>query len=242
MRAIVLAGGLGTRLRQRVPEVPKAMAPVAGRPFLSYLLDRLIAGGVLEIVLALGYRADPIMAHFGSTYRNAALTYLVEREPLGTGGAVAHAVSSLGEEPVLVQNGDTFVDIAYDGLLKWYQQAPVDMAMVLAKVPDTSRYGAVLVERDRVRGFAEKGRAGDGYINAGVYVIRPAVIARFGLAGRFSLETDLLQRHCAALSPAAYFTAAFFIDIGVPEDYERAQRELPASAASPAATRLRPSA
>lgn len=232
MKAIVLAGGLGTRLQQRVPGLPKSMAPVAGRPFLCHVLDRLIAGGIAEIVLALGYRADVISAHFGSRYRGAALSYSVEAEPLGTGGAVANAARALGRETVLVQNGDTFIDIDYGALLDWHRQAPADAAMVLARVADTARYGAVVVEGGRVRGFAEKGGTGAGWINAGAYLIRPDVFGAFGLSGRFSLEADLLQRHCEALSPRAYLTEAFFIDIGIPEDYERAQRELPALARS----------
>lgn len=228
MKAVVLAGGLGTRLQQRVPGLPKALAPVAGRPFLCHVLDRLIAGGMREIVLALGHRADLVMAHFGSDYGGATLRYSVEAEPLGTGGALANALRTMGDGAALVQNGDTFIDIDFGELLRWYLDSPADAAMVLTRVADVARYGAVLVGNGRVLGFAEKGRHGGGWINAGVYFIHPAVFARFGLSGRFSLEADLLQRHCAALSPRAYLSDAFFIDIGIAEDYERAQRELAA--------------
>ncbi len=238
MRAIVLAGGLGTRLQQRVPGLPKPMAPVAGRPFLSYVLDRLIAGGMTQITLALGHRAERIRSHFGHTYRQAVLTYVVENEPLDTGGATASAVGG-SDDPVLVQNGDTYLALDYAALLRWYGQSPSDAAIVLTRVPDAARYGTVVVEEDRVRGFVEKGRGGEGWINAGVYLLRPSVFAKFGLSGRFSLETDLLQRHCAALAPRAYFSEAFFVDIGVPEDYDRAQRELPAFDASPSAMRVK---
>ena len=111
MKAIVLAGGLGTRLKKRVPELPKPMAPVAGSPFLEYVLDRLVAGGVSEIILSIGYMANVIMAHFEHTYRTAVVSYAVETEPLGTCGAIAHALRGKGDDPVLVLNGDTFLNI-----------------------------------------------------------------------------------------------------------------------------------
>jgi D-glycero-alpha-D-manno-heptose 1-phosphate guanylyltransferase len=226
MKAVVLAGGLGTRLRERVPELPKPMAPVAGRPFLEYLLDRLVKGGVREICLSVGYRSEAVMAHFGHAYRGAAIRYAVEAEPLGTGGAIAHAAQ--GADPVLVLNGDTLLDIDYGALLRWYAEASARVAMVLRAVPDVARYGSVLVADGRVSGFLEKGRGGPGLINAGVYIVQPEVFAAFGLSGKFSFEADLLQAHCAALSPRAWVADAYFIDIGVPEDYDRAQHELPA--------------
>ncbi|OIR06730.1 D-glycero-alpha-D-manno-heptose 1-phosphate guanylyltransferase [mine drainage metagenome] len=228
MRAVVLAGGLGTRLRERVPDLPKPMAPVAGRPFLEYLLDRLIAGGIDEITLSVGYRAEAIAAHFGDRYRGAVLRYARETEPLGTGGAIIHALRGEGPEPVLVLNGDTFLDIDVRALIRWYQAAPARVAMVLRQTPDVSRYGSVVLSGDRVTGFAEKGRTGPGLINAGIYVLTPGVLAAWGPPEKFSFEADILQRHCDTLRPRAFVTDAYFIDIGVPEDFDRAQRELPA--------------
>jgi len=228
MKAIVLAGGFGTRLRERVPDLPKPMAQVAGRPFLEYVLDRLVRGGVDEICLSIGYRADAITAHFGRSYRGAAVGYAVESEPLGTGGGIAHALRENSGEPVLVLNGDTLLDIDYAELARWYEKQPAPVAMVLREVPDVARYGSVLVSDGRVSGFLEKGKSGPGLINAGVYIVQPGVFEAFGLSGRFSFEADLLQRHCQALSPRAWVTNAYFIDIGVPEDYDRAQHELPA--------------
>jgi D-glycero-alpha-D-manno-heptose 1-phosphate guanylyltransferase len=231
MKAVVLAGGLGTRLRERVPDLPKPMAPVAGRPFLAYVLDALVRDGFSAIVLSVGYRWEAIQAHFGSSYRGAAITYAVEEEPLGTGGAVAHAFAEAGitgTQPALVVNGDTFLALDFAALRDWYEEAPGACAMVLRQVDDTSRYGSVSVADGMVSGFAEKGRSGPGLINAGVYVLQANVFARFGLEGRFALEADLLQGHCAALGARAFETAAWFIDIGVPQDFDRAQTELPA--------------
>jgi D-glycero-alpha-D-manno-heptose 1-phosphate guanylyltransferase len=230
MKAIVLAGGFGTRLQERVPGLPKPMAPVAGRPFLEYVLDRLISGGVSEIILSVGYQADIIKAHFGNSYRGAAVEYAVETDPLGTGGAIALALLGKGDDPVLVLNGDTFLNIDYGELARWNDKAPAQVAMVLKETPDTARYGSVLVSGERVIGFAEKGKSGPGLINAGVYIVNTAVFGELGLAGRFSFEVDLLQRHYETLSPRALLTDEYFIDIGVPEDYDRAQSELPALA------------
>lgn len=223
----MLAGGLGTRLRERVVDLPKPMAPVAGRPFLEYVLDRLIQGGIKDIVLSVGYMADTIIEHFGDSYRDTSVRYSREDEPLGTGGAIVHALGGLGDEPHMILNGDTLLAIDYSELLRWYEQGPADMAMVLRAVTDVSRYGAVLTSGDRVIGFAEKGQVGAGLINAGVYILRASLFRKYGLEERFSLEADLLQPHCQSLATRAYVTDGYFVDIGVPEDYDRAQRELP---------------
>ncbi|MGQ0650661.1 MAG: nucleotidyltransferase family protein [Betaproteobacteria bacterium] len=224
MQTVILAGGLGTRLRSRTGELPKPMASVAGRPFLAHLLDRLSAAGLTEIILSVGYRAEAIRHHFGETYRSARLTYAVEAEPLGTGGALAHALRGGGT--ALALNGDTLLDLDYRAFLAWYQREPVAFALALKKLEDAARYGTVSVAGERVTGFREKGQPGPGLINAGVYIVQAEAGARVGLSGAFSLERDLLERQCAALAPRAYPTDACFIDIGVPEDYDRAQKEL----------------
>ena len=227
MKAIVLAGGLGTRLRERLPDLPKPMAPVAGRPFLEYVLDLLVAGGIREIILSVGYRADNIMAHFGEHYRSAVLRYSIESEPLGTGGAVANALKAEGDDSVLVLNGDTFLNIDYAAFLRWYQQDPTQLAMVLRAVPDVSRYGSVLVTNGRVTNLGEKGRVGPGLINAGVYVVQHGIFEKFGFSGKFSLEADFFQQYLKVFTARAFMTDAYFIDIGIPVDFDRAQHEFP---------------
>ncbi len=226
MKALVLAGGLGTRLREVAPHLPKPMIPVAGRPFLEYLLDRLIAGGISEIMLSVGYLADVIVNHFGNRYRSAEISYAVEDEPLGTGGAIRHALGGESSEPWLILNGDTLLDLNYQSFFSWYAKNPSDLAIVLRRVSDVGRYGAVKTEGEHVTGFLEKGLSGEGLINAGIYVLKPALMGALGLNGRFSFETDLLQPHAGKLAPRAYVSEDFFIDIGTPEDYERAQTEL----------------
>ncbi len=225
----MLAGGLGTRLRERVPNLPKPMAPVAGRPFLEYLLDSLHSSGCTEVVLAVGHLWQIIEAHFGSRYRGLELRYAVEDVPLGTGGAVAWGAVQFADksEDLLVLNGDTFLDVDFARVFDFHRAASSLLTMVLRRVDDTARYGAVIVENGCVSRFAEKGVSGPGLINAGTYVLNPLIFSRFGLKGSFSMEFDLLQRHCAVLRPAAFVTQGNFIDIGLPEDFERAQAALP---------------
>ena len=227
MHAVVLAGGRGTRLGNLTREAPKPMMPVAGRPFLEFVLDRLILGGVRRITLSVGHRARTIQEHFGSAYRGVDVRYAVEEKPLGTGGAVAFALKDDGDEPALVLNGDTLLQVDYADLVRWYGKDPGPVAMVLRRMDDVARYGAVALEGERITGFHEKGRTGPGLINAGVYVLRPSVFATLGLSGVFAFETDFLQRHCRDLKPRGYVTEAYFIDIGIPSDLERARTELP---------------
>ncbi len=229
MKALVLAGGLGTRLRDRVPDLPKVMAPIAGRPFLEYVLDGLHAGGIREVVLSVGYRSTDVIGHFGSRYRDTTIRYAVESEPLGTGGAIVHALSGEPDEPLLVLNGDTLLDIDYRKLLRWYTTGSAELAIVLRALPDVTRYGSVLTSGERVLGFEEKGKAGPGLVNAGMYVLDPSVFGERGFSGKFSFEVDFLQAHCATLQPSGYVSQGYFIDIGVPADFDRAQRELAGS-------------
>lgn len=227
MRAAVLAGGLGTRLRGRLGDLPKAMAPVGGRPFLEYLLAPLVQCGIHDIVLCLGQHAAAIQDHFGARFGGASLHYSVEERPLGTGGAIARALGTTSTAPALVLNGDSLLAIDYAELFRWYRAAPVRLAMVLARVADTGRFGAVRVDGETVSGFSEKGGTGPGLISAGIYLLKPQIFSELELSGVFSFEFDVLERHRAALAPRAYICEADFLDIGVPEDLERAQRGLP---------------
>ncbi len=228
MKTIILAGGAGTRLRSLVSDLPKPMASITGRPFLEYLIERLVKGGMTELVLSTGYRAEAISDHFGAFWGGATISYSIESQPLGTGGAVAYATAGWTEEPCWVVNGDTYTGVDFADLTAWAAAVPaLALGMVLSPVEDTARYGAVHCTDGLVDSFAEKGPTGPGLINAGLYLLSPSVFARFGLSGRFSLETDLLQAHLNALRPRAYVTDSFFIDIGVPEDYIRAQTVIP---------------
>jgi len=225
MEAIVLAGGFGTRLRQVVPDWPKPMAPVAGRPFLEILLTSLARKGFRRVVLSLGYMAEKVVAHFGDRFAGMELIYEIEKTPLGTGGAVRQALERCKADHVFVFNGDTFLDIeAVDVEAHWQtHHAPI---IVAREVPDTARYGCLDTDNGRVLGFSEKKVAGPGLINAGCYVLPSDILDGFALGKPFSLETDFLAKSVATRRFDLFVTHGHFIDIGVPEDYTRAQTEL----------------
>jgi len=221
--AIVLAGGLGTRLRGVVDDVPKSLAPVAGKPFLAWLLDALAAQGLHHVVLATGYRGDQIEAALGQTWRGMMLDYSREPEPLGTGGAVALALQRVDGEACLVLNGDTWLGLDYARFDAAVCAMDARLGVALAAVPDVSRYGAVRVADGRITGFAEKDQTGPGLVNAGVYRFSRSLLDGFPTGKAFSFERDVLVPAVAGEAVAGYVETEGFIDIGVPEDYRRVQ-------------------
>ncbi len=222
--AIVLAGGLGTRLRGVVDDVPKPLAPVAGRPFLAWLLDRLAAGGMRRCILATGYRAETIEDRVGRRWQGMEIVYSVEPEPLGTGGAIKLAATQLHGEGVHVLNGDTWLAYSPQALECATRQHGAAIGMALAEVGDVGRYGAVECDaRGMVVGFREKGEQGPGAINAGCYFLTEAALAVLPAQAAFSFEREVLQPATAAGMVTAFAQTSGFIDIGVPEDYVRAQ-------------------
>ena len=230
MEAIVLAGGLGTRLASRLEGIPKAMAPVGGRPFLEILLHQLERAGCGRVLLSVGHLHSVIQNHFGGAFRGVALEYVVEDAPLGTGGALRKALQRASEKAVLALNGDTFLDADYAAMLRFHADEGAAMTMAITQQPDTARYGGVLVEGRRIAGFREKGQSGldsgTGWINAGAYVLGSDLKWPRHLPERFSFEVDFLAAEVVRLEPAAYEVEGFFLDIGVPEDFDRAQVEL----------------
>lgn len=218
--AIVLAGGFGTRLREVVPDLPKPMADVQGRPFLEIVLGALQAQGVQRVVLSLGHLADKVVAHFGTRWHGIELVHEIETRPLGTGGAVAAALARCGAGPVLVVNGDTFVELDLAALDAAWRGDPV---IVAREVPDTARYGRLTLDGDRVTGFAEKGAVGPGAINAGVYLLPTDLLREVTLDPPYSLEVDVLAAWLASRRFQVFVTHGRFIDIGVPADYRLAQ-------------------
>jgi D-glycero-alpha-D-manno-heptose 1-phosphate guanylyltransferase len=223
MEAIVLAGGLGTRLRAVVSDLPKPMAPVAGRPFLAWILDRLADAGFGRVVLAVGYRHEAIRDHFGIAYRGMSLAYSVEETPLGTGGAMRLAIDHVDASPVFVLNGDTYLEVDYPAMRAAHRAHEVELTVAVARVADVSRYGSLEIKDDRICGFLEKGSLGPGYINAGVYLMARGLVETIPVGTGHSFENELLMPRVAELCPLAFRADGLFIDIGVPEDYERAQ-------------------
>jgi D-glycero-alpha-D-manno-heptose 1-phosphate guanylyltransferase len=225
MEGIVLAGGFGTRLREVVPDLPKPMAPVAGKPFLEILLSSLAKKGFTRVVLSLGFMADKITSHFGDHFAGIELVYEVESKPLGTGGAVRSALSRCVEDHAFIFNGDTYLDLEVDLTESaWIKsQNPI---IVVREVPDVARFGSVALQGDRIQKFLEKGSTGSGLINAGCYVLPKDMLNGFELGTPFSLEVDFFASNIQRLYFEAFVTKGRFIDIGVPEDYARAQEEL----------------
>ncbi len=226
MEAIILAGGLGTRLASRISGIPKPMAPVAGRPFLEILLRQLKSAGCGRVVLSVGHLHEVIERHFGTGFAGMQVDYSIEHTPLGTGGALRAALALGREDAMLALNGDTFLQADYAALLRFHAAAGTAMSMAVTQQPDIARYGGVVIEKERVTGFEEKGRSGPGWINAGAYALNRNLPWPQGLGERFSFEKDFLAPEIAQLAPAAYKVDGFFLDIGVPEDLERAQTEL----------------
>lgn len=224
MQAVLLAGGLGTRLRSVVSDRPKVMAEVAGRPFLEHLLMRLAGQGVDRVVLAVGYLREHIIDHFGQRWGGLSIAYSVEHEPLGTGGAVRQALGRVEPGPCFVLNADTWLDFDLRAMLEAHRRAGSRLTIAVRPLDDVGRFGALEIADGHVVGFHEKGRTGPGSINAGVYLMEPAVFEGLGLSERFSIETDFLVPQVARLRPLAFEVLGDFIDIGVPEDYERAQQ------------------
>jgi len=222
---IILAGGQGTRLNSVISDVPKPMAPINGRPFLEYLLDRLIQQRVDRVILSVGYKAEQIISHFGEEYKKLNIKYVIEKKPLGTGGAIKKCLYEIIENETFVMNGDTYSDIC---LRKMEEvKTPTDtIIMAVKEVLDISRYGSVVIRGGVVRGFNEKGCLGKGFINIGTYLINKSVLDNYKEDFFFSFESDFLMKHYMKNNFKAYDECSKFIDIGIPDDYHKAQSYL----------------
>jgi len=223
MEAIVLAGGLGTRLASRLQGVPKPMAPIAGRPFLEILLGKLRRAGCSRVLLSVGHLHTVISDYFGKEFNGMAVDYVIEETPMGTGGAIRMALAQAREDAVLVLNGDTFLEMDYAAALKLHRASAADVTLAITPQEDIARYGEVVTEAGRVIGFTEKGRSGPGWINGGVYVLPKALKWPPELEEKFSFETNFLVPGVDTLMVMAFRVEGFFLDIGVPEDLDRAQ-------------------
>lgn len=227
MEAIVLAGGLGTRLQSVVRDVPKSMALINDRPFLEYQLDFLIASGISKVILSVGYKRETIMEHFGSRYRTMAIDYAIEEEPLGTGGGIRLSFWKIKSDMAFVLNGDSLFRIDLGLLLKKHREKKADITIALRKMEQTDRYGRVMFNRNRrITGFAEKNASeGPGFINGGIYLINKSFLMEPFFRGKFSIEKDCFERYYAGARFYGFPSDDYFLDIGIPEDYKRAQYE-----------------
>lgn len=237
--AIILAGGLGSRLRSEVESAPKVLAPVAGRPFVAYLLDQLREQGFTRIVLATGYLADEVEKTLGRSWDGMMLDYCRESEPLGTGGAIRGALRVCVDDYVCVLNGDTYLAIDYPIFREFVVRSGALAGVALANIAEADRYGAVRLGKDRVVGFREKGVRGRAWVNAGAYCLSRRVLEHLPETGSFSFEHVYLECSVRQGDLVGFQGAQAFIDIGVPEDYRRAAGVLQALMQGDAENRTR---
>lgn len=223
--AVILAGGLGTRLQSIVSNVPKPMAQVAGKPFLEYLLHYLNEFSIERVIFSIGYKAETIQQYFGKKYQSIQLEYITEKEPLGTGGALKLALQHCFHNEILVLNGDTFFNIDLDDFWIFHKLNKAEITIALREIENAARYGTVkLNEEGKIVAFLEKsGIEEPGIINAGIYVVGQSVFSKFSLPEKFSLEKDFFEKHLTQLSIYGCLFDAYFIDIGIPDDYLKAQ-------------------
>jgi len=228
MEAVVLAGGLGVRLRGAVPDAPKPMAPVNGRPFLEHQMDYWISQGITRFILSTGYKSAIIEKHFEDRHKTAEIDYAIEEKPLGTGGGLLLAALKTKKSPFLVLNGDTYFEAPLERLCLYHGQMRADVTICLLRVPKNDRYGCVELEQDgAIKSFkAHTGNTRENLINGGVYLISKQALNDIGKSPgeKALLEDDIFPDMIRTGGRVYGFPCegAKFIDIGVPEDYKAA--------------------
>jgi len=222
--AIILAGGLGTRLKEAVPDTPKSMALINGRPFLEYQLDYLDRWGLRRVILSVGYGKEKIMDHFGGQYKSLQIAYSVEEEPLGTGGAIISALQHVEGFSVFIFNGDTYFDVNLQRLDDFRRIKEADICLAMRFEIDPARFGMLEFDNNNriIRFYEKPDGIEEGYINGGVYIVRKDFLLRFGLPEKFSFEKDFLQKYYQTEEIYGMRCFSYFRDIGVPGDYQKA--------------------
>ncbi|MBK9284237.1 MAG: nucleotidyltransferase family protein [Sphingobacteriaceae bacterium] len=226
--AIILAGGFGTRLKNVVSDVPKPMAPVNGQPFLVYLVNYLKHYGVNKIVFSTGYLGEVIEQYFGKEFNNISIEYSLENSPLGTGGGIRLAMNKITGEQCWVLNGDSFFDVDLKKMYQLHENSKVEMSIALRKVPNASRYGCVEVDSvNNITVFNEKSAVtAAGLINGGVYLLNKKYFLTNTIPDtNFSIERDCFPESVKQKQISGFEFNGFFIDIGIPEDYNKAQND-----------------
>lgn len=220
--AIVLAGGFGTRLQTVVSDKPKCMATVAGKPFLKYIFDYLEKENFSHLILSLGYKSGYILEWLSDKSFPFLVSYVIEEEPLGTGGAIKYAAGKAKTDDVFILNGDTFFDINTDHLLETHNENKADITLALKPMTNFDRYGSVeLDNKNRIICFNEKQNQTEGLINGGVYFLNKKVFDSIPF-NKFSFEKDILEEKINELNIYGNIQNSYFIDIGIPSDYEKA--------------------
>jgi D-glycero-alpha-D-manno-heptose 1-phosphate guanylyltransferase len=226
VEVIILAGGKGTRLSEVVSVVAKPMAPVGGKPFLYFLFRWLKQYPVEKVILSTGYLPESISDYFGTSYFGIPIEYVVEEEPLGTGGAIMFAMRKTKTDNILIINGDTYFPIDINSFYSFHLDNNHLFSIALRQMQNFSRYGSVECEKDTILKFNEKKFCSDGLINGGIYLVNKQYLESKHISGAFSLETEILEKEAGSSNIKGLVFNDLFIDIGIPEDYYRAQ-ELP---------------
>ena len=225
MNALILVGGLGSRLKNKVPHLPKPMAPIGDKPFLELLMKRLNNHGFKKIILCTGYKSELIRNHFSNNYRNMTIAYSNEQKSLGTGGAIKIALDIIdSNEDIFIFNGDTFFEIDYFKFKNFHKENDFSLTIALKNMNEFDRYGSVDIDRNfRIHNFNEKEYRKEGLINSGVYLTTYETLAKLPKKEVFSFEYDFLNQNVNKLRFGGYISNGFFIDIGIPQDYEKAK-------------------
>lgn len=218
---IILAGGFGTRLSSIVKDVPKPMAPVNGKPFLHYIFESLQEEKIERAILSVGHLKEVIQEYFQNNYLGIEIEYAVEQEALGTGGGIKNAFEFI-ENDAFVLNGDTFFDISLSKL----KNDTADISIALKAMHNFDRYGTVETDdQKRITAFHEKKYCETGLINGGIYYFRKSLFEKIPTERKFSFEKDVLEKHLSDMNIQGIIFDNYFIDIGIPEDYQKAQRD-----------------
>ena len=224
---IILAGGLGTRLRSEVADLPKCMAPVAGKPFLHWVIAHLTAQKITSFVFSLGYMHETIEEYIQSNHPQLQVKFSVENEILGTGGAIKQALNLCEEENVMVVNGDTLFETNNYALWKQHIKNNSSCTLTLKPMQNFERYGAVTINESKIiTAFSEKKYMEKGLINVGVYLINRNSFNQLNLTQKFSFEKDFLEKYLHILTMIGVQDNGYFIDIGIPEDFKKANEEI----------------
>jgi D-glycero-alpha-D-manno-heptose 1-phosphate guanylyltransferase len=225
--AIILAGGLGTRLRSAVPDLPKCMAPINGKPFLTYVINHLQSQGIEHFIFSLGFKSEVIIDFLAKDFPTLFFKTWIEDEPLGTGGAIKKACLIAKDSCTLVANGDTLYKIDVEKLADVHCLSGAECSLNLKPMTNFDRYGVVEIDNHCViKSFKEKQFYASGLINGGVYALHTHKFLNEHLPEKFSFETDYLEKYYQKRRMLGIIQDEYFIDIGIPEDYERAQVEL----------------
>jgi len=224
---IILAGGLGTRLRSELPDLPKCMAPVAGKPFIQHLVDYLLKQGVERFIFSLGFMHESIENFIKTNYPSLNCYFSIENEPLGTGGAIKLATQYATQQNVLILNGDTMFAIDIQKLMDFHLQNNASCTLSLKPMEQFERYGVVETNKEcYIQSFKEKQFYHEGLINGGVYALNISSFLQVNFDEKFSFEKDYLEKYYSSYKMMGLVQDSYFIDIGIPEDFKRADKEL----------------